>query len=52
MCVCAGPTAQSQEEMVSGGKMEPERLQPSVGISLPSRGRQSGESSGKGTRRD
>lgn len=47
MCACAGPTAQSQEEMVSGGKMEPERLQPSVGISLSSRGRQRGESSGR-----
>lgn len=34
-CVCAGPTTQSQGEMVSGGEMEPGRLQPAVGISLP-----------------
>lgn len=35
VCVYAGPTTQSQGEMVSGGEMEPGRLQPAVGISLP-----------------
>lgn len=43
---------QSQEEMVSCRKMEPGRFQPAVGISLPDRGRQSRESSRKGTRHD
>lgn len=50
-CVCRVQT-RSREVMVADVELEPGRLQPAAGISLPDRGGPSGEGSGKGTRHD